>query len=65
MQNVHQRQNGLFRFKTWLLCGSDGYPYNRKIYQVKEKNTQYQTLGSGEINNTIRRDHCQLVSFAA
>ena len=26
-----------FGFKIWCLCGSDGYPYNMKTYQGKEK----------------------------
>ena len=39
-----------FGFKIWCLCGSDGYPYNIKIYQGKEKKLQDQPLRSRVIN---------------
>ena len=42
-----------FGFKIWCLCGSDGYPYNMKIYQGKEKKLQDQPLGSCIINNMV------------
>ena len=42
-----------FDFKILCLCGSDGYPYNIKIYQGKEKKLQDQTLGSRVINNMV------------
>ena len=42
-----------FGFKILWLCGSDGYPYNIKIYQEKEKKLQDQTLGSRVINNMV------------
>ena len=35
-----------FDFKIWCLCGSDGYSYNMKIYQGKEKKLQDKPLGS-------------------
>ena len=31
-----------FSFRIWCLCVSDGYPYNMKIYQEKEKKLQDQ-----------------------
>ena len=39
-----------FGFKIWCLCGSDGYPYNIKIYQGKEKKLQDQPR---VINNMV------------
>ena len=42
-----------FSFKIWCLCGSDGYPYNIKIYQGKKKKFQDQPLGSRVINNMV------------
>ena len=42
-----------FGFKIWCLCSSDGYPYNMKIYQGKEKKLQDQPLGSHIINNMV------------
>ena len=42
-----------FGFKIWCLCGSDGFPYNMKIYQGKEKKLQDQPLGSCVINNMV------------
>ena len=42
-----------FGFKIWCLCGSDGYPYNMKIYQGKDKKSHDQPLGSRVINNMI------------
>ena len=42
-----------FEFKIWCLCGSDGYSYNMKIYQGKEKKLQDQPLGSRVINNMV------------
>ena len=42
-----------FDFKIWCLCGSDGYPYNIKTYQEKEKKLQDQPLGSRVINNMV------------
>ena len=42
-----------FGFKIWCLCGSNGYPYNIKIYQRKEKKLQDQTLRSRVINNMV------------
>ena len=42
-----------FGFKIWWLCGSDGYPYNVKIYQGKAKKLQDQPLGSRVINNMV------------
>ena len=41
-----------FGFKIWCLCGSDGYPYNMKIYQGKKKLLD-QPLGSCVINNMV------------
>ena len=42
-----------FGFKIWCLCGSDGYPYNMKIYQEKEKKLQDQPFVSRVINNMV------------
>ena len=42
-----------FDFKIWCLCGSNGYPYNIKIYQRKEKKLQDQPLESRVINNMV------------
>ena len=42
-----------FSFKIWCLCGSDGYPYNMKIYQEKETKLQDQPLGSRVIKNMV------------
>ena len=42
-----------FGFKIWCICGSNGYPYNMKIYQRKEKKLQDQPLGSRVINNMV------------
>ena len=48
-----KRKSICFDFKIWCLCGTDGYPYNIKIYQGKEKKLQYQPLGSCVINNMV------------
>ena len=42
-----------FGFKIWYLCGSDGYPYNTKIYQGKEKKLQDQSLRSRVVNKMV------------
>ena len=42
-----------FGFKILCLCGSDGYPYNMKIYEGKEKKLQDKPLGSRVINNIV------------
>ena len=42
-----------FGFKIWCLCGSDGYPYNMKVYQGKEKKLKDHPLGSRVINNMV------------
>ena len=42
-----------FDFKIWCLCGSNGYPYNMKIYQRKDKKLQDQFLVSRVINNMV------------
>ena len=42
-----------FGFKIWCLCSSNGYPYNIKIYQGKEKKLQDQPFGSRVINNML------------
>ena len=42
-----------FGFKIWCLCGGDGYLYNMKTYQEKEKKLQDQPLGSRIINNMV------------
>ena len=42
-----------FGFKIWCLCGSDGYPYNIKVYQKNEKKLQDQPLGSHVISNKV------------
>ena len=42
-----------FDFKVLCVCGSNGYPYNIKIYQGKEKKFQDQTLGSRGSSNMI------------
>ena len=43
----------LFGFEIWCLCGSDGYPYNIKIYQGMKKKLQDKPLGSRVINNMV------------
>ena len=42
-----------FGFKILCLCVSDGYLYNIKIYQGKEKKLQDQTLGSRVIYDMV------------
>ena len=42
-----------YGFKIWCLCGSDGYPYNMKMYQEKEKKLQDKPLGFYVINNMV------------
>ena len=46
-----------FDFKILCLCDNDGYPYNIKIYQGKEKELQDQTLGSRVINNMVDNEN--------
>ena len=42
-----------FGFKIWCLGDSNGYPYDMKIYQGKEKKLQDQPLESRVINNMV------------
>ena len=39
-----KRKSIRFAYKTWCLCGSDGYPYHMQIYQGKQLNAINQPL---------------------
>ena len=51
-----------FGFKIWCLCGCDGYPYNMKIFQEKEKKLQDQPLEFRVISNMV---HVITANFSA